>query len=76
MIHAIADVDHLEVVFGVTMTTEGTTEGTTGGTTFGAAGSAMENVLVTVKRDTRDGMRSARTEVSRCVRICLGHSRK
>lgn len=72
MIHAIADVDHLEVVFDVTMTTEGTT----GGTTFGGAGSAMENVLVTVKRDTRDGMRSARTEVSRCVRICLGHSRK
>lgn len=51
----MADVDHLEVVFGVTMTT--------GGTTFGAAGSAMETAMVTVKRDTRDGMRSARTEV-------------
>ncbi|KAL0158626.1 hypothetical protein M9458_046702, partial [Cirrhinus mrigala] len=55
MILAVGVVDHLEAAFGVTMMT--------GGTTVEAAGSAMEIDMVTVKRDTRDGMKGARREV-------------
>lgn len=61
MTHAVVDADHLEVAFDVTMTTDGMTTRVVAI----AMAIALETVIVMVtgKKDLRDGMRGARNEV-------------